>query len=335
MTVGVKLILAILSAFLTALIISPLIIRIMRALKAGQPILEYVDKHEGKSGTPTMGGIIFLLPMIVITLIFDVGGERSGIVAMAITLSYGLVGLLDDFLKVKSHHNMGLKAYQKVIGQVGIAVIATIYCYKNFFIGTVVHLPFTDKTIDLEWWYIPLCLFVYIATTNAVNLTDGLDGLVAKTSSVNFLFLAVIIYVLYYEANQMGQTFYAKHLESLNYFVGAMLGGMLAFLWQNNYPAKIFMGDTGSLAVGGALASIALFTSQPLIIIFIGIMYIVSCISVIVQVMSFKIRKKRVFLIAPYHHHLEYKGVHENRITGFYALITFFMSGVALISVLV
>lgn len=335
MTVGVKLILAILSAFLTALIISPLIIRIMRALKAGQPILEYVDKHEGKSGTPTMGGIIFLLPMIVITLIFDVGGERSGIVAMAITLSYGLVGLLDDFLKVKSHHNMGLKAYQKVIGQVGIAVIATIYCYKNFFIGTVVNLPFTDKTIDLEWWYIPLCLFVYIATTNAVNLTDGLDGLVAKTSSVNFLFLAVIIYVLYYEANQMGQTFYAKHLESLNYFVGAMLGGMLAFLWQNNYPAKIFMGDTGSLAVGGALASIALFTSQPLIILFIGIMYIVSCISVIVQVMSFKIRKKRVFLIAPYHHHLEYKGVHENRITGFYALITFFMSGVALISVLV
>ncbi len=333
--VGVKLILAILSAFLTALIISPLIIRIMRALKAGQPILEYVDKHEGKSGTPTMGGIIFLLPMIVITLIFDVGGERSGIVAMAITLSYGLVGLLDDFLKVKSHHNMGLKAYQKVIGQVGIAVIATIYCYKNFFIGTVVNLPFTDKTIDLEWWYIPLCLFVYIATTNAVNLTDGLDGLVAKTSSVNFLFLAVIIYVLYYEANQMGQTFYAKHLESLNYFVGAMLGGMLAFLWQNNYPAKIFMGDTGSLAVGGALASIALFTSQPLIILFIGIMYIVSCISVIVQVMSFKIRKKRVFLIAPYHHHLEYKGVHENRITGFYALITFFMSGVALISVLV
>lgn len=335
MTVGVKLILAILSAFLTALIISPLIIRIMRALKAGQPILEYVDKHEGKSGTPTMGGIIFLLPMIVITLIFDVGGERSGIVAMAITLSYGLVGLLDDFLKVKSHHNMGLKAYQKVIGQVGIAVIATIYCYKNFFIGTVVNLPFTDKTIDLEWWYIPLCLFVYIATTNAVNLTDGLDGLVAKTSSVNFLFLAVIIYVLYYEANQMGQTFYAKHLESLNYFVGAMLGGMLAFLWQNNYPAKIFMGDTGSLAVGGALVSIALFTSQPLIILFIGIMYIVSCISVIVQVMSFKIRKKRVFLIAPYHHHLEYKGVHENRITGFYALITFFMSGVALISVLV
>lgn len=335
MTVGVKLILAILSAFLTALIISPLIIRIMRALKAGQPILEYVDKHEGKSGTPTMGGIIFLLPMIVITLIFDVGGERSGIVAMAITLSYGLVGLLDDFLKVKSHHNMGLKAYQKVIGQVGIAVIATIYCYKNFFIGTVVNLPFTDKTIDLEWWYIPLCLFVYIATTNAVNLTDGLDGLVAKTSSVNFLFLAVIIYVLYYEANKMGQTFYAKHLESLNYFVGAMLGGMLAFLWQNNYPAKIFMGDTGSLAVGGALASIALFTSQPLIILFIGIMYIVSCISVIVQVMSFKIRKKRVFLIAPYHHHLEYKGVHENRITGFYALITFFMSGVALISVLV
>lgn len=335
MTVEIKMILAVLSTFVFSLLISPLVIRIMRALKAGQPILEYVDKHEGKSGTPTMGGIIFLLPALIMTLIFDAGGERSGIVAMAITVSYGAVGLLDDFLKVKSHHNMGLKAYQKVIGQVGIAVIAAIYCYKNFFIGTAIQLPFSDKTIDLQWWYIPLCLIVYIATSNAVNLTDGLDGLVAKSSSVNFLFLALIVYALYFEANAMGQTFYAKHLESLNYFVCIMLGGMLAFLWQNNYPAKIFMGDTGSLAVGGALASVALFSSQPLIILFVGIMYIVSCISVIVQVMSFKIRKKRVFLIAPYHHHLEYKGVHENRITGFYALITFFMSGVALISVLV
>ncbi len=335
MSVELKLILAVTTACVAGLLLSPLVIRVMKALKAGQPILEYVDKHEGKSGTPTMGGLIFLVPMAVVTLIFDIGGERSGIVAMAVTLSYGGVGLLDDFLKVKLHRNMGLKAYQKIIGQVGIAVIATVYCYRNFFIGTQVAIPFTDITVELQWWYIPLCLIVYIATTNAVNLTDGLDGLVAKSSSVNFLFLLLILYVLYYEANLMGQTFYAKHLESLSYFTAAMLGGMLAFLWQNNYPAKIFMGDTGSLAVGGALACVALFSSQPFILLFVGIMYIVSCISVIMQVISFKVRKKRIFLIAPYHHHLEYKGVHENRITGFYALITFLMSGVALISVLV
>lgn len=335
MSVEIKLILAVLFTFVVGLLLSPLIIRVMRALKAGQPILEYVDKHEGKSGTPTMGGLIFLLPMALTSVIFNIGGERSGIVAMAVTLSYGAVGLLDDFLKVKLHHNMGLKAYQKVIGQVGIAIIATMYCYRNFFVGTQISLPFTDKTIDLQWWYIPLCLLVYLATTNAVNLTDGLDGLVAKSSSVNFVFLTVIVYVLYYNAKEMGQTFYAGHLLSLCFFCAAMLGGMLAFLWQNNYPAKIFMGDTGSLATGGAIASIALFSSQPLIILFVGIMYIVSCISVIVQVISFKVRKKRMFLIAPYHHHLEYKGVHENRITGFYALITFLMSGVALISVLV
>lgn len=335
MSVELKMILAVITALVTGLIISPLVIRVMKALKAGQPILEYVDKHEGKSGTPTMGGLIFLIPAAITTIIFSVGGERSGIVAMAVTLSYGGVGLLDDFLKVKLRRNMGLRAYQKVIGQVGIAVIATVYCYKNFYIGTQVSVPFTDLTVDLQWWYIPLCLLVYLATTNAVNLTDGLDGLVAKSSSVNFLFLALIIYALYFDANLMGQTFYAKHLESLGYFTAAMLGGMLAFLWQNNYPAKIFMGDTGSLATGGALACIALFSSQPFILLFVGIMYIVSCISVIMQVISFKVRKKRIFLIAPYHHHLEYKGVHENRITGFYALITFLMSGVALISVLV
>ena len=335
MSVELKLILAVITACVAGLLLSPLVIRVMKAHKAGQPILEYVDKHEGKSGTPTMGGLIFLVPMAVVTLIFDIGSERSGIVAMAVTLSYGGVGLLDDFLKVKLHRNMGLKAYQKIIGQVGIAVIATVYCYRNFFIGTQVAIPFTDITVELQWWYIPLCLIVYIATTNAVNLTDGLDGLVAKSSSVNFLFLLLILYVLYYEANLMGQTFYAKHLESLSYFTAAMLGGMLAFLWQNNYPAKIFMGDTGSLAAGGALACVALFSSQPFILLFVGIMYIVSCISVIMQVISFKVRKKRIFLIAPYHHHLEYKGVHENRIAGFYALITFLMSGVALISVLV
>ncbi|MDE7079262.1 MAG: phospho-N-acetylmuramoyl-pentapeptide-transferase, partial [Clostridia bacterium] len=299
------------------------------------PILEYVDKHEGKSGTPTMGGIIFLLPMAIITLLFSINGEKMGIVAMAITLSYGLIGLLDDFIKVKFKHNKGLKAYQKVIGQLGIGIIASFYCYKNAFIGSTIELPFTDKVIDLQWWFVPLCLFVYIAMTNAVNLTDGLDGLVGKTSSVNLVFFAITVYVVYATASNLGDTFYSQQLVSLEYFVCALLGSTLAFVWHNNYPAKIFMGDTGSLAMGGALACIAIFISQPLILLFVGIMYIVSCISVILQVISFKVRKKRIFLIAPYHHHLEYKGVHENRVVGFYAIVTFIMSGVALISVLV
>ena len=335
MSAEIKIILAVITSFVLAMLISPLIIRLMKALKAGQPILEYVDKHEGKSGTPTMGGMIFLLPMAVVTLIFSIKGEKMGIVAMAITLSYGLIGLLDDFLKVKFKHNKGLKAYQKIIGQFGIGIIASFYCYKNAFIGSTIELPFTDVTFDLQWWFVPFCLFIYLAMTNAVNLTDGLDGLVAKTSSVNLVFLALIVYVCYYVASGMGQTFYAQQLISLEYFTGAMLGAMLAFVWQNNYPANIFMGDTGSLAVGGAVASIAIFISQPLILLLLGIMYIVSCISVILQVISFKLRKKRILLIAPYHHHLEYKGIHENRVVGFYALITFIMSAIALIAVLV
>ena len=335
MSAEIKIILAVITSFVLAMLISPLIIRLMKALKAGQPILEYVDKHEGKSGTPTMGGMIFLLPMAVVTLIFSIKGEKMGIVAMAITLSYGLIGLLDDFLKVKFKHNKGLKAYQKIIGQFGIGIIASFYCYKNAFIGSTIELPFTDVTFDLQWWFVPFCLFIYLAMTNAVNLTDGLDGLVAKTSSVNLVFLALIVYVCYYVASGMGQTFYAQQLISLEYFTGAMLGAMLAFVWQNNYPANIFMGDTGSLAVGGAVASIAIFISQPLILLLLGIMYIVSCISVILQVIRVKLRKKRIFLIAPYHHHLEYKGIHENRVVGFYALITFIMSAIALIAVLV
>ena len=335
MSEEIKILLALISSFALAMLIAPLVIRGMKALKAGQPILEYVDKHEGKSGTPTMGGIIFLLPMAVITLIFSIGNGKMGIVAMAITLSYGLVGLLDDFLKVKLKHNKGLKAYQKIIGQLGIAVIASVYCYKNNYIGSTIELPFCDVTVDLKWWFLPFCMLIYIAMSNAVNLTDGLDGLVAKTSSVNLVFYVIIIYVCYYAAKQMGQTFYTQELLSLEYFAIALLGSTLAFIWQNNFPAKIFMGDTGSLAMGGALACAAIFISQPLIILFTGIMYIVSCISVILQVASFKIRKKRIFLIAPYHHHLEYKGIHENRVVGFYAIITFIASAIALISVLV
>ena len=335
MSEEIKIILALISSFALAMLIAPLVIRAMKALKAGQPILEYVDKHEGKSGTPTMGGIIFLLPMAIITAIFSIKGGKMGIVAMAITLSYGLVGLLDDFLKVKLKHNKGLKAYQKIIGQLGIAVIASIYCYKNNYIGSTIELPFCDVTLDMKWWFLPFCMLIYIAMSNAVNLTDGLDGLVAKSSSVNLVFYAIIIYACYYFANQMGQTFYTQELLSLEYFAMALLGSTLAFVWYNNHPAKIFMGDTGSLAMGGALACLAIFISQPLILLLTGIMYIVSCISVILQVASFKIRKKRIFLIAPYHHHLEYKGIHENRVVGFYAIITFIASAVALISVLV
>lgn len=185
MSEEIKIILAIISSFVLAMALSPLIIRMMKALKAGQPILEYVDKHEGKSGTPTMGGIIFLLPMAIITILFSINGEKMGIVAMAVTLSYGLIGLLDDFIKVKFKHNKGLKAYQKIIGQLGIGIIASIYCYKNAFIGSTIELPFTDKVIDLQWWFVPLCLFVYLAMTNAVNLTDGLDGLVGKLSLIH------------------------------------------------------------------------------------------------------------------------------------------------------
>lgn len=335
MNIYVKYLTVILVSFAATAILAIPVIVLMKRLKAGQPILSYVDKHEGKSGTPTMGGIMFLLGMTITSAAFGAMNYTMGAVAVAVTLSYGLLGFLDDFIKVKTKNNQGLRAYQKVIGQAGIAAIVCAFCYKNQYISTAIALPFTDITLNLSWGYIPLNFILFIAVTNAVNLTDGLDGLVAKTSSMGLLSLGVIIIYMLATVADESNPAYRAQLDSVGVFTFAMLGAMLAFTWFNANPAKIFMGDTGSLSVGGALAVISVFIKNPLINLFIGIMYVVSCISVIVQVLVYKAKKKRVFLMAPYHHHLEYKGVKESKIVTYYTLITALAGIIAVISVIV
>lgn len=307
---------------------------LMRKLKAGQQILSYVDMHKSKAGTPTMGGVMFIVAIAAASLIFFYN-IVSVLVALGAMVSYALVGFLDDFLKVKNHHNLGLKAYQKIIAQAGFAIILSLFCYYNGYFGREIYLPFTDKVVDFGYWIIPLVFLLYVATTNAVNLLDGLDGLASSVSSVIFATLGVMLLILSLKHSYMGNYLEAKNLSGLAGLSFACFGGLIAFLCFNGFPAKIFMGDTGSLALGGVLASILAFSGQILIIFILGIMLIVTCISVIVQVIYFKLTKgKRVWLMTPLHHHYQYKGVHENKITMVYTAITLVCGMISIVSVL-
>lgn len=319
-----------LAAFFIAMLLAPAVIKLAKRLKAGQVVLGYVAQHSGKSGTPTIGGPIFVLPAAAVTLIFAY--SRFSLIAVCVMLAYAVLGFLDDFIKIKFKQNLGLRAYQKLIGQLGIAAITTYFCYVNEYIGSSINLPFTDLVLNLKWWYLPFTAFVYIAVTNAVNLTDGLDGLASSVGLVYFVAFAAIVYAAYNQALAFGQTPYSDQLLSLTVFCAALVGALAAFMWHNSNPASIMMGDTGSLALGGAAASVAVFSKNPFLFVIIGIMYVVSCISVIVQVLSFKLTGKRVFKMSPYHHHLELSGVAEQKIVWRYAVITAVCAAIAFLA---
>ena len=317
--------------FFVAMFIAPIVIKVAKKLKAGQSILSYVNQHNDKEGTPTFGGFIFIIPTLVTWATFGGYKSRLATVFVLILFAYGVIGFLDDFIKVKTMKNEGLKPYQKIIAQLAVAIIASYFSCKNEFVGESILLNFGNKEWFLGDFYIPFAVITFIAMSNAVNLTDGLDGLAGGTVSIYMTTFVVIMVTLFLEATSLGNTLYANEMSSLCISTTALIGGLLAFLWFNSSKASVFMGDTGSLALGGACASVALFTRNPLISALVGIMFVVSCISVIVQVASFKIRKKRVFLMAPFHHHLELKGINEEKIVAYYSIITALAGVVALI----
>lgn len=321
----VKILLYFIGAVAFSALIGPLVVKLMSKLKAKQTVLGYVKQHEHKSGTPTMGGFIFLVPALVFSL---VEFRRFSLVAMAVTAGFCVLGFLDDFIKIRFSRNLGLKPYQKIIGQLGLSFAAGWFVYASKDIGTAINLPFTAHTLDMSWGIIPFVVLVYVATANSVNLTDGLDGLAGYTSVAYFLWFAMLLYFVYDDAVKSGNADYAEEVLSLCVFCVSMLGGLLGYLVFNGYPAKIMMGDTGSLSLGAACASVAVFSKNPLLIVTSGIMYVFSSISVILQVLSFKLTKKRIFLMAPFHHHLEMKGLHESKIVTIYFVIS--MAGGAL-----
>ncbi len=293
-------------------------IKLLKAKKAGQPILKYVEEHKNKSGTPTMGGLFFVLPSIIIFFVFGGGSYRVSLVCSIIALAFLIVGFLDDFIKIKSSQNQGLKAYQKIIFQLVISFFAGLFAYTRGL--TVFYLPFSRNFVDLGIFSFPLISLVFIAITNSVNLTDGLDGLAGGTCSIYLFFMMVLIGFQI----SMPTNFYQSDEEyyMLMMLACSVLGGIFAFLVFNTAKASVFMGDTGSLALGGLLGGISVFSLNTLIIPVLGIMFVFTSISVIMQVLYYKKTKKRIFLMAPFHHHLEKKGLKESKISYIYMAIT-------------
>ncbi len=316
----IKYLLSGLFGLLFSALIAPFVVYLCKRLKCSQSILHYVDKHKSKEGTPTMGGIIFLISLLVGVCFLLPENRFLSLFLVVVTLGYALLGFLDDFIKIHYHHNEGLKPYQKIIGQFGLSLIVALYLY---FSGRT-SLNFFGLVFDIGVFIIPLVILVLIATTNSVNLTDGLDGLAGSVSFVYLLFFGILL-----------TTFGNAEMSNLAIVTFSLCGGVLAFLLFNVFPAKIFMGDTGSLALGGFIGTLAVFSSLELILPIMGIMFVLSAVSDILQVWHFKRTHRRIFLMAPLHHHFEAKGIHENRIVCVYTLITLTMSVLTLVIYLV
>ncbi|SNX52791.1 phospho-N-acetylmuramoyl-pentapeptide-transferase [Thermoanaerobacterium sp. RBIITD] len=302
-----KMIFATIVSFLVCILLGPLIIPWLKKLKLGQNVRNDGPKtHLKKAGTPTMGGIIFILSLIITDMIFSKWDKYMALV-LFITIGYGLIGFLDDFLKVYYKRSLGLTARQKLLGQFILAIILA-YFAKNF-IGTEVIIPFIKREINIGYYYIPFIMFVVVGTVNSVNLTDGLDGLATGVSFMVTAFFALIALFMFN--------------TSLTIFGAALTGALLGFLKFNRYPAEVFMGDTGSLAIGGAIAALATLTKLPVILPLVGIIYVAEALSVIIQVISFKLTGKRVFKMSPLHHHFELSGWPETKVVTVFWLVTF------------
>ena len=313
-----QLLLSTASSFCLGLIIIP----ILKRIKAGQPILKYVETHKDKNGTPTMGGLFFITSSIIIFYIFNSFSFGVATFSAIITFAYMIVGFLDDFLKIKQKDNEGLKPYQKIVFQFAIAIIASVYCLRNGI--TTFNLPFTITSVSLGYFTIPIVIFIFLAITNSVNLTDGLDGLASSVSVVYLLAISVLIYLQGQPIDSQTDTY---ELISLSI---CFVGGLLGFLIFNVNKASVFMGDTGSLALGGLVGSVSIFSNNALLIPILGFTFVFSAVSVILQVLHYKRTKKRLFLMAPYHHHLQLKGLTESKIVYIYSVLTSIL-GISLI----
>ena len=301
----------IIMGFLVTVLLSPITIPFLRRLKFGQSIRDEGPKsHLKKSGTPTMGGVMILLSITITTLVMT--GKFSEptmktYLLLFVTLGFGLLGFLDDFIKVALKRNLGLTSKQKLLGQIIISVIVYFMIVQSDF-STVIHIPIIDYSFDLGWMYVFFIIFWLVGFSNAVNLTDGLDGLLSGTAAIAFGAFAVLAWSL-------------SQFE-ISIFSVAVSGAVLGFLVFNAHPAKVFMGDTGSLALGGAIAAIAILKKLVFIFLIIGGVLVIETLSVILQVISFKTTGKRIFKMSPLHHHYELVGWSEWRV-----VVTFWTVG--------
>ena len=301
----------ILMGFLITVLLSPVFIPFLRRLKFGQSIREEGPKsHQKKTGTPTMGGVMILISITITTLVMTGKFSQPSVetyLLLFVTLGFGLLGFMDDFIKVVMKRNLGLTSKQKLLGQIIISVIF-YFIFKQSEFSTEISIPLTDISFDLGWGYALFIIFWMVGFSNAVNLTDGLDGLVSGTAAIAFGAFAVLAW--------------SQSQYELSIFSVAVVGAVLGFLVFNAHPAKVFMGDTGSLALGGAIATVAILAKLEIILIIIGGIFVIETLSVILQVISFKTTGKRIFRMSPLHHHYELIGWSEWRV-----VVTFWTIG--------
>lgn len=315
--------LAALCAFGVCVVANFVLLPLLTKFKAQQQILTYVTEHDYKRGTPTMGGLSFIFTIVAVGLLFGGFSNRPFVVSLAVFASYGVVGFLDDFIKVHFRRNLGLRAYQKIIAQLVIAVMVALYAKGEFSVGDKLILPFSNRQVSIGFWILPLVVLVFLSCTNGVNLTDGIDGL-ATCSTLCYLFgVVLLLNFRISQANALGDTYALQTAANLKLLCFVSIGALLAFLLFNAHDAKVFMGDTGSLALGALVACVAIFSRLSLFIPLLGITFVVSCLSVILQVVYFRASGgRRLFLMAPFHHHLQKKGFSETRICTLYSVST-------------
>lgn len=296
-----------------AFVIGPRMLPFLRRLK--QTVREDGPaSHLGKNGTPTMGGLIFILSTLAATAVigFAKGTQKEFVFPLLFMLLFGVVGFLDDYIKVVLKRSLGLRAYQKIVLQLAFAVGLALYQQQTSVMGTAIRIPFLpDRPLELGVIYLPFTVFTIIAIVNSVNLTDGLDGLASGVTfwvSMFFLFGALSL-----------------GYGNMAVFLAAVAGGCIGFLRINRYPAKVFMGDVGSMALGGAIAAAAIITNLSLFVPIVGFIYFAESLSVIIQVFSFKTFGKRVFKMSPIHHHFELCGWKETKVVNIFYIVTFIL----------
>ncbi|TXL68109.1 phospho-N-acetylmuramoyl-pentapeptide-transferase [Cerasibacillus terrae] len=312
----------ILIGFLITVLLSPIFIPFLRRLKYGQSIREEgPQSHQKKTGTPTMGGIVIVFSVVVTACIMSykyTGNLQSYELWLLIfvLLGYGFLGFLDDFIKVAMKRNLGLTSKQKMIGQIIIALIF-YFIIRNQGFSTAIEIPGTTFELELGWGYAILIIFMLVGSSNAVNLTDGLDGLLAGTAAIAFGTFGILAW-------------HTSSQTEVTIFSLAVVGALLGFLVFNAHPAKVFMGDTGSLALGGAIAAIAILTKLEVLLVIIGGVFVIETLSVIIQVASFKTTGKRIFKMSPLHHHYELLGWSEWRVVTTFWLIGLIFSALGI-----
>ncbi len=310
---------AVLIAFGVSAVLCPVLIPFLKKLKFGQQVRDDGPQaHLKKAGTPTMGGLAFLASVIVTSLIF-VGRYPRIVPILFLTVGFGIVGFLDDYIKIVMKRSEGLNPAQKLLGQLVITGIFCFYMVRYSGLGTVIHIPFLGVDWDMGWLYVPMVFVAVLGTDNGVNFTDGLDGLCTSVTILVATFFTVVA---------MGEG------SGIAPASAAVAGALLGFLLFNVYPAKVFMGDTGSLALGGFVASTALMLQQPLLILLVGFIYLLEVVSVILQVGYFKLTHgKRIFRMAPIHHHFELGGWSETRVVAVFSVVTTLLCLVAYLGV--